>query len=143
MQIVHNATYAQVYSLTHNPLLNPHTHTDTHALIHTCMHTYMHVCIHIHTQHTHTRTHTHTQTQRQRTRPRTQTTLKTARPSGGAAMRWHTWKSATITALVQGQRAKHCNSGLCKCLGSTDFNRWDSVVAIMTSQFCYDISNNA
>ena len=61
MQIVHNATYAQVYSLTHNPLLNPHTHTDTHALIHTCMHTYMHVCIHIHTQHTHThaRTHTH------------------------------------------------------------------------------------
>ena len=139
MQYVHNATYAQVYSLTHNPLLNPHTHTDTHALIHTCMHTYMHVCIHIHTQHT----HTHTHRERQRTCPCTQTTLKTARPSGGAATRWHTWKSATITALAQGQRAKHRNCGLCKCLGSTDFNRWDSVVAIMTSQFCYDISNNA
>ena len=37
-------------------------------------------------------------------------------PSGGAATRWRTWKSAKVTALAQRQRAKRRSSGLRKCL---------------------------
>ena len=51
--------------------------------------------------------------ERQRTgRPCTHTRL----PSGGAATRWRTWKSAKVTTLAQEQRAKCHSSGLRKCL---------------------------
>ena len=46
----------------------------------------------------------------------THTSLKTAQPSGGAAMQWRTWKPAKVIALAPLQRAKRCSPGLRKRL---------------------------